>query len=57
MEMKKLEIYMKKPVYLGQVILDISKTLMYKFWYEYVKPKYADKAKYVIWTLIALLYM
>ena len=31
MEMKKREIYMKKPVYLGQAILDISKTLMYKF--------------------------
>ena len=45
MEMKKREIYMKKPVYLGQAILDISKTLMYKFWYEYIKPKYADKAK------------
>ena len=45
MEMKKREIYMKKPVYLGQAILDISKTLMYKFWYEYIKPKYADNAK------------
>ena len=26
-------------------ILDISKTLMYEFWYDYVKPKYNDKAK------------
>ena len=26
-------------------ILDITKTLMYKFWYDYVKPKYKDKAK------------
>ena len=26
-------------------ILDISKTLMYKFWYDYVKPKYGDRAK------------
>ena len=45
MEMKKREIFMKKPVYLGQTILDISKTLMYKFWYEYSKPKHADNAK------------
>ena len=45
MEMKKREIYMKKPVYLGQVILDISKTLMYKFWHEYIKPKHADNVK------------
>ena len=45
MEMKNREIYMKKPVYLGQAILDTSKTLMYKFWYKYVKPKYADNVK------------
>ena len=44
-EMKNREIYMKKPVYLGQAILYISKTLMYKFWYKYVKPKYADNVK------------
>ena len=25
--------------------LDISKTLMYQFWYEYAKPKYGDRAK------------
>ena len=26
-------------------ISDISKTLMYKFWYDYIKPKYEDRAK------------
>ena len=36
---------MNKPVYLGMSILDISKTLMYEFWYEYIKPKYKDNAK------------
>ena len=36
---------MNKPVYLGQVILDISKILMYEFWYDYLKPKYKDKVK------------
>ena len=36
---------MNKPIYLGMSILDISKTLMYEFWYYYVKPKYRDKAK------------
>ena len=45
MQMKKREIYMKKPVYLGQAILDISKTIMYKFCYEYIKRRYADNAK------------
>ena len=36
---------MNKPIYLGMSILDISKTLMYKFWYDYFKPKYGDRAK------------
>ena len=44
-EMKKTKVKMNKPVYLGMSILDISKTLMYEFWYDYVKPKYQDKAK------------
>ena len=34
---KKLK--MNKPVYLGLSILEISKTLMYEFWYDYIKPK------------------
>ena len=45
MEMKKTEVKMNKPIYLGQVILDISKTLMYEFWYYDIKPKYGDKAR------------
>ena len=45
MEMKKVEVKMNKPIYLGQAILDISKTLMYEFWYDYIKPEYGDKAK------------
>ena len=44
-EMKKTRVKMTKPLYLGMSILDISKTLMYEFWYDYVKPKYKDKAK------------
>ena len=44
-EMKKTKVKMNKPVYLGMSILDISKMLMYEFWYDYVKPKYKDKAK------------
>ena len=31
---------MNKPVHLGLSILELSKILMYEFWYEYVKPKY-----------------
>ena len=36
---------MNKPVHLGFSILEISKTLMYEFWYDYIKPKYQDNAK------------
>ena len=44
-EMRKTEITMNKPVYFGQAILDISKTLMYEFYYEYMRPKYGNKVK------------
>ena len=36
---------MNKLIYFGLSILDISKTLMYKFWYNYIKPKYEDKSR------------
>ena len=45
MEMKKTEVKMNKPIYLGQAILDLCKRLMYEFWYDYIKPKYDDKAR------------
>ena len=44
-ETKKTKVKMNEPVYLGMSILDISKMLMYKFWYDYIKPKYEDRAK------------
>ena len=44
-EMRKTEITMNKPVYLGQAVLDISKTLMYEFYYGYLKQKHGDKVK------------
>ena len=36
---------MNKPVYLGLSILDLSKTVMYEFWYDYVRQKYRENAK------------
>ena len=44
-EMKKTRVKMTKPLYLGMSILDISKTLMYEFWYDYINPKYGERAK------------
>ena len=43
--MKKTEILMNKAVWLGLSILDLSKTVMHEFWYDYVKPKYGENAK------------
>ena len=44
-EMKKTKIKMNKPIYLGLPILDISKILIYEFWYDYMKPKYGNDVK------------
>ena len=43
--MKKTKVKMNKLVYLGLPVLEISKTLMYEFRYDYMKPKYNDNAK------------
>ena len=37
--MKKIRVKMTKSLYLGMSILDISKMLMYEFWYDYINPK------------------
>ena len=44
-EMKKTKVKMNKPIYLRLSILEISKILMYEFWYDYMKPKYGDNVK------------
>ena len=44
-EMRKTQILINKTVYLGLSILDLSKTVMYEFWYHYVKAKYGENAK------------
>ena len=44
-EMKKVKVKMKKPIYLGLSILEMSKIIMYEFWYDYVKKKYGDMVK------------
>ena len=36
---------MNKPIYLSLSIFEISKTLMYEFWYDYMKPKYGNEIK------------
>ena len=41
-EMGKIKVVMNKPVYLGQVMLDLSKIVMYEFYYNYMKQKYPE---------------
>ena len=44
-QMKKTRIKMIKPIYLGMSMLDISKMIMYQFWYDYIKPKHGERAQ------------
>ena len=41
--MNKTKVKMNKPIYLGLSVLEITKTIMYEYWYDYIKQKYKDK--------------
>ena len=44
-EMRKTQLLLNKPFYVRLSISDLITTVMYDYWYEYVKPKYVEKAK------------
>ena len=44
-EMRKIQILMNKPLYLGLSVWELSKIVVYEFWYGHVQPKYGEKAK------------
>ena len=55
--MKQTSLYFNKPVYLGAAILDIGKTLMYAFHYNYIKPKYGERAKLLFTDTDSLMHL
>ncbi|KYN18249.1 hypothetical protein ALC57_09442 [Trachymyrmex cornetzi] len=56
-ELRKLEVQLNKPIYVGMCILEISKIRLYEFHYEYIMPLYPDKCKILYTDTDSLIYL
>ncbi|XP_036140462.1 uncharacterized protein LOC118644854 [Monomorium pharaonis] len=56
-ELRKLEVKLYKPIYVGMCILDISKTCLYEFHHEYMLPLYRDKCRVMYTDTDSLIYL